>query len=694
MLPIKRLYTYVLRSFLPMFLMTFAICSFILLMQFVWKYVEDMVGKGLEVSVMAELFLYAALGVIPMSLPLAILLASLMTFGNMGENYELTAMKAAGVSLLRIMRPLIIFIIFITIGAFYFQNVAMPIINVKTTSLLRSVKMKSPELQIPEGSFYNEIPNYNLYVKKKNPETGMLYGVKIYDTSKGFDNMAVIVCDSAKVKTSSGKDYLLFTLFHGQQFSNFQKPGNKPAGPHPARNNKGFVPFAREDFKVKEITIRFDASFNRMDESSLQSTQLAKNIEELELSIDSLTIQLDSIRQGDRRYIVSQALQGQFAPAQYKSSNSAVVSLDDQHFKQIHPDKHPVSKITDLDSLINTLDTDGLLQLYSSAASQASMNSSNLLYRSMPKLDMERNIRYHQVEWHRKFTLSFACFIFFFIGAPLGAIIRKGGLGMPVVVSVLLFIVYYIIDNVGRKMARDGVWDVWQGIWLSSFVLLPLGIFLTYKAMNDSALFNTEAYGNYLRKILGLKKKKATLATSSFVDATTIPDLTTLNANPELVQNLQSMPIDRLKDIARNHQQYGYDTHMLQVVLSILKEKGAAFFDVTTKNLDKERANGLFKAFNQSYIITILAYFVFVVLIVLFAQERKMPYLIAAIIGGVIYLGFYIKTLITYSDFYQSMDRKAGKNVVGASILILLLNFLAYPLLSWQMKRDMKKTNW
>lgn len=690
MLPIKRLYIYILRAFSPMFLMTFAICSFILLMQFLWKYVEDMVGKGLEYSVMAELFFYAALGVIPMSLPLAILLASLMTFGNLGENYELTAMKAAGVSLLRIMRPLILFIILITIGAFFFQNVAMPIINVKTTTLLRSVKMKSPELQIPEGSFYNEIPNYNLYVKKKNPETGILYDVKIYDTSKGFDNMAVIVCDSAKVKSSSGKDYLLFTLYHGQQFSNFQKPGNSSSGPHPSRNSNEFVPYAREDFKEKEITIRFDASFNRMDESSLQTTQLAKNITELEHSIDSLSVQLDSIRRGDRRYILGQALQGQFAPAQYELENKDVVRLSDIQPEQVTEKKN---KTIDFDSLLNTLNTDGLQQLYANAASQSKMNSSNLLYRSMPQTDTDRSIRQHKVEWHRKFTLSFACFIFFFIGAPLGAIIRKGGLGMPVVVSVLLFIIYYIIDNVGRKMARDGVWDVWQGIWLSSFVLLPLGIFLTYKAMNDSALFNTEAYGNFIRKLLRLKKK-VTYTSSSFVDVATIPDLETLDADPDLVQNLRSMSVEKLKDIARNHQQYNYNTSMLQVVLSILKEKNAAFFDVSTKNYSRERSLEVLKTFDISYIITILAYFVFIGLTTIALQNKSFVFTMSAIIAGLVYFGFYVKTLIAYSDFYHSIDKKTGKNVAGATILILLLNLIAYPFLRWQMKKDYNKTNW
>ena len=470
--------------------MTFGICLFILLMQFLWKYVEDLVGKGLDTLVLAELFFYAILNIIPMALPLAILLASLMTFGNLGERLELLAIKAAGISLLQSMRPLIVIVIIISIGAFFFQNEAMPKISVKITSLMQSIKMKSPELDIPEASFYNDIESYNLYVKSKNKENGMLYGVKIYDTSKGFNNMAVIVCDSAKIRMSSNKDYLLLSLYYGQQFSNFQKPGITNQS---YRNNK-FVPYGRENFKEKEIIIPFDATFNRMDETSLQSTQLAKNIKELQTSVDSLSLELDSMNIGDRRSVFSQV---------YHKPYEAVKAEDTvSNKKEVTP--------LDLDSILNTFDLKDLSAVYSEAASRTLSSNSDLMFKSQVKMDVQRMIRYHNVAWHQKFTLSFACLIFFFIGAPLGAIIRKGGLGMPVVVSVILFIIYYIFDNVGRKMARDGVWDAWQGIWLSSFILFPLGVFLTYKAMNDSALFNMDAYRNFYFKVFGDPKTKST----------------------------------------------------------------------------------------------------------------------------------------------------------------------------------------
>jgi len=642
-------------------------------MQFLWKYVEDLVGKGLDNLVLAELFFYAILSIIPMALPLAILLASLMTFGSLGERFELLAIKAAGISLLRSMRPLIIIIAFISAGAFFFQNEAMPKINVKITSLMRSIKMKSPELDIPEASFYNDIENYNLYVKSKNKDTGMLYGVKIYDTSKGFNNMAVIVCDSAKIRMSSNKDYLLLSLFYGQQFSNFQKPGTANVS---YRNDK-FVPYGRENFSEKEIIIPFDATFSRMDESSLQSTQIAKNIKELQATVDSLTRDVDSMNIGDRRVVLAQVYQ---KPYNIINAKDTVAKKQEKNIKPLNPD-----------SVLNTLDIEDLNTLYSNASSRASSNSSDLLFRAHAKLEAQRMIRHHNVAWHQKFTLSFACLIFFFIGAPLGAIIRKGGLGMPVVVSVILFIIYYIFDNVGRKMARDGVWEVWQGIWLSSIILFPLGVFLTYKAMNDSALFNTEAYGNFIRKVLRLKKKTE-YTSDSFVDISEIPDLSTLNADPEVVKSFQAMSVDRLKEIARNHKQYNYNESMLQAVLSVLKDKNASFIDVTTKNIDHEKSKGLLKIFDISYLIATIAYLVFVGLLA--GINNSTSFIIPAIVAGIFYAVFYIKAFLTYSDFYESIDKKTGRNGIGYMLLALFLNWMIYPLIRHQMKKDFNRINW
>lgn len=485
MLRIKRLYLYILQTFVPVFFMTFAICLFIILMQFLWKYVEDLVGKGLDTHVLAELFLYAALTLVPMALPLAILLASLMSFGNLGERYELLAIKAAGISLLRAMRPLIILMILICIGAFFFQNDIIPKINVKFRTLMISVKQKSPELDIPEGSFYSGIDNYNIYVKTKDKETGTLRDVMIYDVSKGFDNMAVIVCDSAKMKMSSNKDYLQLNLYNGQQFANFKQSG---LGDRATVRNDKFVPYSRENFKEKEVIIPFDANFNRMDEASMDGTQIAKNVSQLRASVDSLTIIVDSLNINDRKVMLK------YTYLSYRNNyqiDTAKVQEDNLDYSY------------SLDSVLNSLSPSEKVSVYSEAMSRAEANKNDFMFRSISKIDTQKKIRQHNVELQRKFTLSFACLIFFFIGAPLGAIIRKGGLGMPVVVSVILFIIYYIIDNLGYKMARDGVWDVWQGVWLSSFILFPLGVFITYKAINDSALFNADAYRNYYVKLFG-----------------------------------------------------------------------------------------------------------------------------------------------------------------------------------------------
>ena len=288
-----------LESFLPLFLMTFVISLFLVVMQFLWKYVEDMVGKGLDTNVLLEMFMYAALQLVPLALPLAILLASIMVFGNLGERFELLAIKSAGVPLLKTMKPLIVLIAFISVGAFFYQNYAMPRIQVKFYSLLISIRQKSPELDIPEGVFYKGIDNYNIFVQKKNRKTGMLYDVMIYDVSKGFVNMAVIVCDSASMKLSEDKLSLAFTMFSGQQFQNFQSENMGSNS-----RSKDFVPYSRENFKRKQMLIPFDANFNRMEGSELEESSgasyVSKNSAELKFSIDSMTLKMDSLNIVDK----------------------------------------------------------------------------------------------------------------------------------------------------------------------------------------------------------------------------------------------------------------------------------------------------------------------------------------------------------------------------------------------------------
>lgn len=514
-----------LRSFVPLFVMTFFICLFIVLMQFLWKSIDDLVGKGLTFDVIAELFFYAALSMIPMALPLSILLASLMTFGNLGENFELTAIKASGVSLLKAMRPLIALIIAISIGAFFFQNDVLPIAQTKMWTLLFSVRQKSPEVEIPEGVFYDQIPGFNLYVESKNRDTGTLYDVMIYDMSAGFDNARVILADSGKLVSAADKVHLYLTLWKGEQFENLSD--------QQAARGAGTVPYRRESFDFKEILLSFDANFNRMDEEGMRNQYVGKNIRELQATIDSVTQRIDSIGAGYGRDlrgtsffgvnpVVSTAPEsptdragsggmrvntpddGRIAPA--ASGEAGAKAPEPQGKRELRT--VPMDRPLNIDSLFRSTTSGRSIAYLNQALNKARRHSSDYQFKGM-MMDNERYvIRRHAIELQKKFTLSFACIIFFFIGAPLGAIIRKGGLGMPLVISVFLFIFYYIIDNTGYKMARDGKVEVWEGMWLSAAVLLPLGVFLTYKAMKDSAVFNMDAYRAFFRSLLGLRDKR------------------------------------------------------------------------------------------------------------------------------------------------------------------------------------------
>ncbi len=490
---LKRLYSFILQSFLPLFSMTFVICLFLVLMQFLWKYIEDMVGKGLDIKVLAEMFVYASLNLIPLALPLSILLASIMVFGNLGEKFELLAIKSAGVPLLKTMSPLIVLILFISFGAFFFQNYAMPKIQVKFYSLLISIRQKSPELDIPEGVFYKEIDNYNIFVERKNRKTGMLYDVMIYDVSKGFNSMAVIVCDSASMKMSEDKLSLAFTMYKGQQFQNFQSENIGSSS-----SSKDFVPYSREDFKKKQMLIPFDTNFNRMDDSALEdnagSNWVSKNSAELKVSIDSMNLKMDSLNVKDRAHMKKNSHLS--FRSYYKEDLDSVMQMAD------------TVTIAPIDTILNNATLEVQSSILRQAIVKSENNNNEFMFRSMSKVATQKTINRYWVEWHRKFTLSFACFIFFFIGAPLGSIIRKGGLGMPIVMSVILFIIYYILDNVGYKMTRDGVWIHWVGMWFSSFVLFPLGVFLTYKAMNDSVILNADAYVGFIKKMLFIREDR------------------------------------------------------------------------------------------------------------------------------------------------------------------------------------------
>ena len=484
---IKRLYRFMLKSFLPLFLMTFFICLFIVLMQFLWRYIDDLVGKGLEVHVIGELFFYAALTMVPMALPLAILLASLMTFGNLGERFELTAIKASGISLMKAMKPLVIFIALVAVGAFFFQNYVLPVAQTKMWTLLYSVRQKSPELEIPEGVFYDQIPGYNFYVEKKDRESGTLYDMMIYDVSRGFENSRIILADSGHLKLADDKQHLFLQLYSGEQFENLKE--NNGATPR-----SGNQPYRRESFDLKEILLAFDTNFNRMDESGMRNQYVGKNIEELRATIDSVTQRVDSVGAIYARELKETAyLRVPYYHTDYVDGER--VETAQQPVAMARPEN--------IDSLFYYKRPEMTATYLHQALLKAERMKQDYEFKSYAMQDDRKTIRRHDIELQKKFTLSFACLIFFFIGAPLGAIIRKGGLGAPLVISVLLFIVYYIIDNTGYKMARDGKIAVWEGMWLSSSILLPLGVFFTYKAVKDSAVFDIDAYKNMIHRLTG-----------------------------------------------------------------------------------------------------------------------------------------------------------------------------------------------
>ena len=660
---------------MPVFFMTFIICLFILLMQFLWRYIEDLVGKGLDNSVIAELFFYATLSLIPMALPLSILLASLMTFGNMGERLELLAVKASGVSLLRAMRPLIILVATISIGAFFFQNEAMPRINIKFRTLLSSIKHKSPELEIPEGSFYKGINGYSIYVSKKDPETKLLHDMMIYDTSNGFSNMTVTVCDSARMRVSANKDFLLLNLYNGKRFANLRNGTINLQGQessYASRQNK-FVPYYRESFKEETIIISFEGNFDRMDEASMDGHQSAKNIVMLNRSIDSLQSQVDSLNQMDRTSIINSYItfdNNEFVNNVGSQSSDLIKTANDSlNFASL-----------DFDSVLNSYKTSEIERIYDQASNNLQQVNSFYIYQKGPKVDVQKNIRYHEVELHRKFTLSFACLIFFFIGAPLGAIIRKGGLGMPVVVSVLFFIVYYIFDNVGVKMARDGVWQIWQGMWLSSMILFPIGVFLTYKAMNDSDLFNAEAYGKYFKKVLRIKDAKQLKNSNSTLRKNiieSIPAISDLNVDPELIVTMKKMNNSYLKDIVLNYKMYNYDKDTQLLAAAILKENGADMNDLIDRQ-DYEYRGTIYTVFCNSSYISIIAYFVSLLFIILDVA-------VASNILEILYLALFLRSLSYYLTFYSNQSKKG----ILYHTLIIILMFVAYPLMFFYIRKKM-----
>ena len=489
MIGIKILDKYILGKFLLIFVGAFFICLFVFMMQFTWRYVDELIGKGLSLEILAQFFWYMGQTLVPQALPLAVLLASLITFGNMGESLELLAMKAAGVSLMRVMRPMAFFALIITGISFYFQNSISPQAQINLRTLLFSMKQQSPAVEIPEGVFYNGVPNINLYVEQKNAETGMLYQTIIYKTDQGFERAQIVLADSARLEMTSDKMHLKLDLWNGEQFEALQSTTGAQMMQSGVQQ-----PYDRETFQYKQLLIDFDSNFNLMDKELLSGMPSAKTMRQIELSVDSMEHGLDSI--GKQYY--QEATRSYFRRPTLSTKDSTSL------YQRLRQGKQMV----DFDKMIAAAPSNKVETARHTAQSQVLSMKSDLEWKSMVTRDGDHNIRRHWVEWHQKMTLSLACIIFFFVGAPLGAIIRKGGLGMPTVISVIIFIFWYIINTSGMKLARDGSTNMVLGMWISTAVIAPFGIFISYKANRDSVVFNTDAYLNLLRRLLGIRTKR------------------------------------------------------------------------------------------------------------------------------------------------------------------------------------------
>ena len=479
---INKLDLFIIKTFATNLAGTFFICLFIFIMQLLWRWIDDFVDKGLDFYVLAQFFMLSSITLVSQALPFAILLASLMTFGNFGEKLELLAMKAAGIPLLRIMAPLIVFCAMLGGISFYFQNVVSPYAQMKLYTLLYSIKQTSPESEIPEGIFYDRLEGYNIYVNKKNIDTGMLYDVVIYDTSGGFENTNILLADSATITNTADERHMILSMYSGEQFSNLQEQ----------KIQKKNVPYRRETFSRKDVVIELEGGFEMKDASIMKSNADSKNMKELEVAIDTISYQNDSIAQHYWKNLK-------------RTTYDAVTKLD--HDDTLMMQKNNIHSIK-YDSIYTTATKQSKLVWKRAQLNKVKQMKVDYEIKHNILHSREKDLNKHNISWWKKFTLSLGCLIFFFIGAPLGAIVRKGGLGYPVLISVATFSLYHIFDTAGYKMSREGEWHVWFGAWLSTMVLSPLGLFFTYQSNKDSEIFNSDSINRFFRMLFAIPEKR------------------------------------------------------------------------------------------------------------------------------------------------------------------------------------------
>jgi lipopolysaccharide export system permease protein len=471
----KSIYKLILKSYLgPMFL-TFFIVMFILLMNFMFRYIDELVGKGLETAVILELLFYGMSTMIPLGLPLATLLASIMTMGDLGENNELLAMKCAGMSLQKIIKPLVAVIICFSIASFFVANNLVPYSVRKMYALLYDIRQQRQTIEFQDGIFFNGIDNMSIRVSQQHPESGLLENVLIYDTRDRGGKMQTTVADSGYIRLSQDKNFLLVTLFNGENYE--QGRGNEWR----EKSTLSHKIFSRQDMILEMEGFNME----RTDESLFANSR-TRSLRELNYGMDSLETQVDRAVNRQNNDMLANTLF-------IRNRELAIDTLE----------QHRTQSANLLDSIAG-LDEQERARLVSRAAFSANTAKNNLAGYERNTKDLVAELYKYQTEWHKMLSLPVSVLIFFLIGAPLGAIIRKGGLGMPIVVSVIFFVIYYVVSLFGEKMAREGTWSAFAGTWLSSFILFPIAVFLTWKSTNDSSLFNVDRYYLFFQKVKAL----------------------------------------------------------------------------------------------------------------------------------------------------------------------------------------------
>lgn len=479
---IKKMDIFIIKAFLKNLMATFFICLFIFILQLLWRWIDDFIGKGLDVNIIAKFFVLGSMSLISKAFPLAILLAALMTFGNFGEKFELLAMKAAGIPLIRTILPLIICCTLFGGVSFYFQNYVTPLAQMNLLKMMYSIKQTSPESDIVEKIFYSKLDGYSIYVNSKNKETGVLYDVTIYDMSSGFEKTNILVSDSAVIKNTIDDKYMVLSMFSGEQFSNLEEQNI----------NKKNTPYRRESFTRKDVVIETDGGFEIKDAEFVKNRADSKNMKKLSTDIDSLKLSNDSIGLSNFRALKRSNYKDNLTFNKTDSTSMVKESVYSM----------------DVDSIYNSATKKSKLMWKRDALRSITSlkNTYDINNRILHQLDKDLNK--HQIFWWEKITLSLACVIFLLIGAPLGSIVRRGGLGYPIIISVATFILYYIFETSGSKMASEGVWKIWFGSWLSTMILAPLGLFFTYQANKDSGILKNDAIKNFFKKIFTIPDKR------------------------------------------------------------------------------------------------------------------------------------------------------------------------------------------